>query len=75
MRQQFARRHAKNGRASAHFSINDEGRAEVRVSVALGGGRFFNYGYTVAQAEALVDAVAAALRDDPHKSSTDDRGR
>lgn len=76
MRQQFTRRHARNGRASANYSINDEDRSEVRLSIALGGGRFNNIGLTVAQAEGIVEALLAALKDgEPHRRAFGDGGR
>lgn len=63
MRQQYPRRHARNGRAAANYSINDEDRGEVRLSIGLGGNRFMNIGLSIAQAEAAAEALLAALKD------------
>ena len=72
MRQQFPRRHARNGRASANYSINDVDRGEVRLSIGLGGNRFINVGLSIAQAEAAAEALLAALRDgEVHRRQND----
>lgn len=74
MMRRYQQRHAANGRASASLSITDTGRAEVRVSIGLGAGRFMTVGLSLAQVEAVADAISQ-VHDDivEHYGADNDR--